>query len=561
MIRTVSLAIGVAYLCMANLGLRAQEAPAFSSASIPEVRTDSFHVIFAAQGAFPLEWDIVDPRCLNSETASDDPGQARISLIRHEANALGGNIPLAVLMPGSEALASFYNSAKYEWESLSIDDRVGLRFTSPPGESGLRLQKTYLFPQSGFACSLRIELLSSSGTETSAMPLPRNLGLSLGGGFGQTPSGTGGLANSLYNYTRPVVFAGGEATSPKLNAKTPEAPLGSEAEGIGWAGVHSRYFVFAAVPSDAGGSIQAAVARLADANTPNAPVVDVLFSASETQDGALVGFETGLFAGPKIPEILTTSPGSLETVLFYNLWDWLRYLCFGLLKVLELLHSVLRNWGLAIIGLAVVVRVATFPIVQSGLKAQEKFNRDQARLKPLVEAIREQFKSDPAAQHRETMKLYKDEGVNPYAAFKGCAWVLIQIPIFIALFNLIGQAYSLRGAGFLWINDLSDTDRLFDLGFSIPLLGSSFNLLPFIMAASQVVTVHLPSANQVSAEEAAKQRRTVLFMAAAFFVLFYSFPSGLVLYWTTSNLLHFAQHRLVRAKHEAGPDAESKSEN
>ena len=117
--------------------------------------------------------------------------------------------------------------------------------------------------------------------------------------------------------------------------------------------------------------------------------------------------------------------------------------------------------------------------------------------------------------------------------------------LFIALFNLLGQSFALRGAKFLWIADLAEPDRLFTLGFSIPLLGSYLNILPILMAASQVFVSNLSSNPQADAAERMRQKWFMLVMAIVFLVLFYSFPAGLVLYWMTSNLGQLLQQRLV----------------
>ena len=123
--------------------------------------------------------------------------------------------------------------------------------------------------------------------------------------------------------------------------------------------------------------------------------------------------------------------------------------------------------------------------------------------------------------------------------------MLIQLPIFIALFNVIGQAWELRGAGFLWIDDLSRPDRLFPFGFTIPLLGSYFNLLPVIMAGTQVLVSNLSSSPGADEKQLRSQRRGMLIMAILFMLLFYPFPSGLILYWTCSNLGQFVQQQIM----------------
>ena len=207
-------------------------------------------------------------------------------------------------------------------------------------------------------------------------------------------------------------------------------------------------------------------------------------------------------------------------------------------------HTVLQSWGLSIIALAVAIRVITFPVAHVGLKQQAAMASDQARLKPYIAQINEEYKDDAARRSEELMRLYKEHGVSPFAAFKGCLWVLIQVPIFVALFNLIGQAFELRSASFLWLRDLSEPDRLFPLGVDLPLVGSYFNILPFVMAATQVLVTKL-SAVPTDPSEEARNNKFMLAMAVLFLLLFYSFPSGLVLYWTMANLGQLVQYKLM----------------
>ncbi len=166
-------------------------------------------------------------------------------------------------------------------------------------------------------------------------------------------------------------------------------------------------------------------------------------------------------------------------------------------------------------------------------------------------------KGDALREHEETMKIYKAHGMSPYAPLKGCLWVLLQLPVLIALFQLIGHAYPLRQAHFLWIADLAQPDRLFDLGFSIPLMGHSFNLLPCLMAVTQALTIRFSSSGGSGG-----QRGTMLAMTLFFFVLFYSFPSGLMLYWMASNLLQVAQQAMIKpaARTPSGGQAEPTAE-
>jgi YidC/Oxa1 family membrane protein insertase len=124
--------------------------------------------------------------------------------------------------------------------------------------------------------------------------------------------------------------------------------------------------------------------------------------------------------------------------------------------------------------------------------------------------------------------------------------VLVQLPIFVALFYLLGQAFELRDAGFLWMETLAEPDRLFPFGVDFPFFGSHFNLLPVLMTAANVISIKV---SQPPVEKEGKGYKNTLFLffvAIAFFLLFYSFPSGMVLYWTIANLLQLFHQAVAK---------------
>lgn len=228
--------------------------------------------------------------------------------------------------------------------------------------------------------------------------------------------------------------------------------------------------------------------------------------------------------------------------MFAGLWGWMRTLCFWLLDLLRWLESVTGNWGVAIILVAVLIRLATYPFARRALQEQKRFNEAQRVLGPRLREIKQHYRG--GEQSERIIALYKEHRVNPAAGIKPLLILLLQLPVFIALFQILRQAPELRGASFLWIHDLAQPDRLLPLGFELPQLGGYFNLMPVLMVAS----ILLATATAPRDPEAASSRRRWLgsgAMALVFFVLFYRFPAGLVLYWVTVNLLQVAQQLLA----------------
>jgi len=236
-----------------------------------------------------------------------------------------------------------------------------------------------------------------------------------------------------------------------------------------------------------------------------------------------------------------TVPGSAEP-MFSGLWGWMRVLCLWLLGLLRWLESVTGNWGVAIILVAVLIRLVTYPFARRALHEQKRFNEAQRVLGPRLREIKQNYRG--GEQSERIIALYKEHEVNPAAGVKPLLILLVQLPVFIALFQILRQAPELRGAPFLWIGDLAQPDRLLPLGFGLPWFGSYINLLPVLMVAS----ILLATATAPKDPEATSSMRRWLgswAMAIVFFVLFYQFPAGLVLYWVTVNLLQVAQQLLA----------------
>jgi YidC/Oxa1 family membrane protein insertase len=228
--------------------------------------------------------------------------------------------------------------------------------------------------------------------------------------------------------------------------------------------------------------------------------------------------------------------------MFTGLWGWMRTLCLWLLDLLQWLADLTGNWGVAIILVALLVRVSTYPLARRALREQKRFNDAQSKLKPALAEIKRNYKG--GEQSERIIELYEAHGISPAAGVKPLFIVLLQLPVFVALFQILQQAPALRGADFLWIADLAQPDRLASLGTRIPWFGSAFNLLPVLLAA----TILLSTATAPGTLDPAAARRRLWIsgaMAIVFFALFYSFPAGLVLYWVTANLLQVAQQSLV----------------
>jgi len=254
----------------------------------------------------------------------------------------------------------------------------------------------------------------------------------------------------------------------------------------------------------------------------------------------IVGTLTLAFAVPFTVAHATVSAGGEP--LFSDLWGWMRALCLWLLGLLHWLQSLTGNWGVAIILVAVLIRLVTYPFARRALLEQKRFNEAQRVLGPRLREIKQNYRG--GEQSERIIALYKEHRVNPAAGVKPLLILLMQLPVFIALFQILRQAPELRGAPFLWVADLAQPDRAMSLGFDLPWFGGYLNLLPVLMVAS----ILLATATSPKDPEATSSMRRWLgswAMAIVFFVLFYRFPAGLVLYWVTVNLLQVAQQMMA----------------
>jgi len=305
---------------------------------------------------------------------------------------------------------------------------------------------------------------------------------------------------------------------------------------VAWAGVQSRYFV--AVAALVQGAARGVSATGEERPLPPGALVNpgprdrlVQDVAINTMFVSLPSAERPvhrfvLYAGPAELAALGKLPGTQLDRMVYLGYNWIRPISALLLRLLNMIEVVLRNYGVAIIVLATVLRLLLHPLNMASMKSM----RAMQRLQPRIDALRAKHKTDAQALNAAIMALYAEEKVNPAG---GCLPMLIQMPVLIALYQVLFNAIELRQAPFMgWINDLSAPDVLFTLGF-FPV-----RLLPLLMAGSGLLLQRMtPTSPQ--------QAPTAYLMNLFMLYIFYNMPSGLVLYWTVMNVLSALQQWLV----------------
>jgi len=253
-----------------------------------------------------------------------------------------------------------------------------------------------------------------------------------------------------------------------------------------------------------------------------------------------------LYLGPVEPVALSEAASELENLMYSGLWFWLRWICQALYYLLSAIVMLVPQWGLAVMVLSVVVGLLMRPLSKIADRLQDQVHEIDARLAPTLAAIKKDYKG--AEQSEKIIAMYKEEGVHPLYSLKSLMGVFVVIPVFIGAFDMLAENIHLSGESFLWIADLSHADAFMALPFSLPFFGGYLNLLPFIMTGFSFVASKLHSHPSMDAAQQRKQSRNLVFMSLGFLILFYTFPAGMVLYWTTNNLISVIKMAWKRRK-------------
>ena len=245
-----------------------------------------------------------------------------------------------------------------------------------------------------------------------------------------------------------------------------------------------------------------------------------------------------IYLGPQQLGLINTVNPNWSSVIYYGTFDFISQI---LLQLLEFLHKLVHSWGWAIVLLSLIVYFALYPLT---LKQMRSMKEMQA-LQPHIEELRKLYKDNPQRLNKEIMELYREHKVNPLG---GCLPLVLQMPIFFALYQALMRSIALKGSGFLWIKDLSEPDRLFLLPTSLPVLGNEINILPIVMAIGMFIQQKV-SMVKTSDSAAEQQKIMMIIFPFMFGLIFYHMPSGLVLYWfVNSTLMLIYQLRVNKVK-------------
>jgi YidC/Oxa1 family membrane protein insertase len=266
--------------------------------------------------------------------------------------------------------------------------------------------------------------------------------------------------------------------------------------------------------------------------------IGLFMSEINLMPGAQIGHSYRIYLGPQDLKIINDIKPEWTSIIYFGTFDFIAQL---LLQLLGVFYSLVHNWGLAIIILSIAVYFILFPLSIKQMRSM----KEMQLLQPKIEALRKELKDNPQRLNKEIMELYKEHKVNPLG---GCLPLVLQMPIFFALYQALIRSVALRGAHFLWIKDLSSPDKAFVFKNSIPFLGNQVNILPILMAIGMFVQQKISMA-KATGEAAQQQKMMSIIMPVMFGVIFYQMPSGLVLYWFVNSLFMLAyQYHINKQK-------------
>ena len=376
-------------------------------------------------------------------------------------------------------------------------DKLEVRLEATP--DGVKVTKTLTFHRASYQIDITEQIRNDTSAPISSyayFQLTRD---------GKAPAGDPHMAQT---YTGAALYTEQDKFQKLPFGDIDKGKLSSKPSTDGWIAMVQHYFVAAFLPPD---KLQREfyASKLAD----DFYSVGVKLPLGPIAPGASASVAVRFYAGPQDQEHLKAVAPGLELAVDYG---WLTVIAVPLFWVLKLFHSWLGNWGLAIILLTVVIKLIFFPLSAASYRSMAKMKL----VTPRLMKIREQYAEDKTKMNQAMMDLYKTEKINPLG---GCLPILVQIPVFIALYWVLLESVELRHAPFyLWITDLSAADPWF--------------VLPTLMMISMIAQTKM---NPTPPDPV--QAKVMMIMPFAFGVMFYFFPSGLVLYWFVNNILSILQ--------------------
>jgi len=413
-------------------------------------------------------------------------------------------------------LESAVFAANLNIDTLSVKEGSQKMTFSWISAQGVTIEKTYSFSPDSYMIGLDVTVKNGSDRI-----IQDKLYVAL----------TGSVPNDkrVYGFEGPSAFINDELEEVDIDDI---ADKNTYTGGLKWIALQDRYFITSIIPANA----QEASMRLY-VREGNLVEAQYLNPVSDIRSGTQQTYQYSLFFGPKSMKIMGELGHDLSKALNFGFFDILAKPCVWLMNKL---YSVIPNYGIAIIILTLLIKIVLWPLGSKSYKSMSEMKKIQ----PLMKEIREKYKNDKKKMNEEVMGLYRTYKINPLG---GCLPMVVQLPVFFALYRMLYQAIELRHAPFfLWIDDLSAPDRLFRFPIDhIPFMEPPYGIpvLTLIMGASMLLQQKMsPPMGDPT------QAKMMMFMPVIFTVIFINFSSGLVLYWLVNNILSIGQQYYIQKK-------------
>jgi len=455
------------------------------------VETDTFRLEIDPHGAGIKKLELID-----YPVAVDEPDQPLVLMDETQTlmHILQGGLLSNQPAPTHEDL---YHTGQESYRLGDGQDRLEVPFTwtSP---QGIKVTKTYLFQRGSYLVDVQYRV-ENNGEQTWS-----------GRSYAQLKRNDPGNSKShtIYTYTG-AIFSSPDNRYEKVKFDDMREHKVSRDTVNGWTAMIQHYFIAALIPASKTDSYHFYSNTLPDGNF----AIGMLSPEKKVAPGENGLFEGKVYIGPKIQSVMSKVADGLDLTVDYGiLW----FIAKPLFRGLVLLHKLVGNWGWAIVLVTVILRLIFYPLSAAGYRSMANMRR----LQPRMVSLRERFKDDKARLNQAMMQLYKEEKINPLG---GCLPILIQIPVFLALYWVLLESVEMRQSGFIfWYHDLSTKDPYF--------------ILPVLNGITMLIQQKL---NPAPVDPVQAKVMMVLPFVFTFFFAF--FPSGLVLYWVVSNSLSIIQ--------------------
>lgn len=459
----------------------------------------------------------------------------------------GDGEPVEIIPQGDEAVpygmdAVVFNAADLELGRLLFTTDAPARLSVNEGtravtfamrtRGDLEIRKTYTFSADSYDIELDLEVAAVGPQAASARSLlgtPRQVRF----GWPQGIASTEGNDRLEQQAFRSFAKVEDELELKKRGGeiKDVDKVRGTYSGTVTFVGLQNKYFTIIGLPGQ-GDQAQEGTVILSGDQERNLQSwsVELPLTTGNVGSDAIASGRIALYLGPQETDILKAYGIGLDKTMDLG-WALFRPLTEATLWIMHQLRRFIPNWGLIIILFSVLTKLAFYPLTKSSTESMKRMQQ----LQPKVKEIQEKYKDNQEKQSKAMMELYQKEKVNPMA---GCLPLLLQMPVFVALYQALAHTIALRNTPFFgWIDDLSQPDALFSLPFSLPFLGSDFNLLPLVMTAATLIQTRLTP--QASTGGQMAMMNTL--MPVMFLFIFYQMPSGLVLYWLVNSLMTIYQ--------------------